>query len=145
MTDLSAALATIGALITPEEQAQAIRDRQQALARAAQPLVLDLGTLSAVDPSALTPEQAKDHADRVAATEAQIGILAAEIERLSTVADVPLPDAPQAPALAKKVAAVEADQTALRAQVREVGVGLAVAAGVPQPEAVAMVEQALGG
>lgn len=43
----------------------------------------------------------------------------------------------------ERVAEVEGDQTALRAQVRAVGVTLAAAAGVPQEDAVAMIEAAL--
>ena len=45
--------------------------------------------------------------------------------------------------LPPQVAAVEDDQTALRAQVREVGVTLATAAGVPEGAAAAMIDQAL--
>ncbi len=50
---------------------------------------------------------------------------------------------PEVPTVAERVAAVTDDQTALRAQVREVGVGLAVAAGVSQKDAVAMIDAAL--
>ena len=50
---------------------------------------------------------------------------------------------PPVPTVAERVAAVTDDQTALRAQVREVGVGLAVAAGVSQKDAVAMIDAAL--
>ena len=143
MTDLSAALATIGSLITPEEQAQAIRDRQQALARAAHPLALDLGVLQSVDTSGMTDEQRQEHEQRVAATETQIVTIAGEIERLATVADVPLTDAPTAPSLADAVARVEAEQVALRDQVRTIGVALASAAGVPEEQAQAMIDAAL--
>ena len=50
---------------------------------------------------------------------------------------------PAVPTPIERVAAVETDQTALRAQVREVGVGLAVAAGVSPEDAVAMIDAAL--
>ena len=43
----------------------------------------------------------------------------------------------------ERVAEVEGDQSALRAQVRAVGVTLATAAGVPEQDAVAMIEAAL--
>lgn len=43
----------------------------------------------------------------------------------------------------ERVAEVEGDQTALRAQVRAVGVTLATAVGVPEADAVAMIEAAL--
>ena len=60
MTDLSAALATIGSLITPEEQAQAIRDRQQALARAAHPRPRPRRTAIRWT-SGMTDEQRQEH------------------------------------------------------------------------------------
>lgn len=136
-------LATIAAVLGPEEQAHIIRDRQQALARAAYPLALDLGVLEQVDVDALDDDARVEHERRLDATQTQIATVAAEIERLGAVADVPLPDVPQAPALMDKVAAVESDQAALRQQVRSVGVVLATAAGVPEAQAQSMIDQAL--
>lgn len=50
---------------------------------------------------------------------------------------------PEVPTLAERVAAIDDDQAALRGQVREVGVALAVAAGVPLKDAAALIEDAL--
>ena len=50
---------------------------------------------------------------------------------------------PEIPTPAERVARLEADQAALREQVRDVGITLATAAGVPAEDAVALIEQTL--
>ena len=127
MTDPAAIIA---AALPADVAKRQTEERILALAASGHALVLDLGVDGLPD-------------DQRAATEEQVGRIAAEIERLQTVADLPPADAAQAPTITARLAEVEADQVALREQVRQVGVGLAVAAGVSQPEAVAMIEQAL--
>lgn len=56
---------------------------------------------------------------------------------------VSVEDIPEVPAIEARITQLEDDQTALRGQVRAVGVGLAVAAGVAPEDAVAMIDAAL--
>ena len=84
--------------------------------------------------------QATDHARAQA-----LAVASDEAQAILREAAAPFDgaEAPTVPTAAERVANVEADQTALRAQVREVGVGLAVAAGVAPEDAVAMIDAAL--
>lgn len=81
-------------------------------------------------------EIAKDAAIAAAADEANALIRAAEAPFDGT-------EAPTVKTVPERVQEVESDQVALRAQVRSVGVALATAAGVPQDDAVDMIEAAL--
>lgn len=85
--------------------------------------------------------QATDHARRQAAVAASDAAQALIREAVAPFDGV---EPPVTPTAAERIAAVETDQTALRGQVREVGVILASAAGVPEKDAVAMIDQALG-
>ena len=92
--DVSDALAVIGATMPPEARDAQIQERRLNLAASATALALDLGV------DGLPVEQRQ-------ATEDQVVRIAAEIERLGTVASVPLPDVPQAASLADRLATVE--------------------------------------
>ena len=92
--DINDALAVIGATMPPEARDAQIQERRLNLAASATAIALDLGV------DGLPDEQRQ-------ATEDQVVRIAAEIERLGTVASVPLPDMPQAASLADRLATVE--------------------------------------
>ena len=104
----------------PEHVAAAFEDEAEAVAFA-------LGALTA---------HAREQALAVANDEAQ-----ALLRQASAPFDGG--EAPVTKTVPERVAEVEGDQSALRAQVRAVGVTLATAAGVPESDAVAMIEAAL--
>ena len=79
------------------------------------------------------------------ARQAAVAAASDQAQSLLHEAAAPFADAtpPEVPTVAERLAVVAEDQTALRAQVREIGVTLAVAAGVPQEQAVASIDAAL--
>lgn len=84
--------------------------------------------------------QATEHA-RLAAVAAASDAAQALLREASAPFDDAEP--PATPTLAERLAETAEDQAALRAQVRTIGVTLAVAAGVPESEAVASIDAAL--
>ena len=84
--------------------------------------------------------QAIDHA-----REQALAVANDEAQALLRAASAPFDgdEPPVTKTVPERVAEVEGDQTALRAQVRAVGVTLATAVGVPEADAVAMIEAAL--
>lgn len=106
----------------PEHVAAAFEDEAEAVAFA-------LAALTA---------HAREQALAVANDEAQ-----ALLRQASAPFDGDGGEVPVTKTVPERVAEVEGDQSALRAQVRAVGVTLATAAGVPEEDAVAMIEAAL--